>query len=313
MLNLRRLDILQRFARHGSIAAAALDLGYSASAVSQQLARLEREAGVALIERTSHTASLTDAGHELVEHASAILAAVETAQSRMRARAGTIAGRVRISCIPGLAATVAPHLAALQRRHPDLTVVTLHIESARAEAALLERTTDVAVIDDWGEESVATASALRIHRVHREPIVLAVPGDHPIAADPKPISATTLHELAQSETWLSTPVGQVSRIAGDARLAKIGAEPSRRWEFDGLYVLARLVAVGAGIALLPASIAAYEQSVVALPLRPRMVRSVHVLTRSTLQQDPAIASCLDAVRQALRPQPAATAPGGRSQ
>ena len=77
-------------------------------------------------------------------------------------------------------------------------------------------------------------------------------------------------------------------------------------------MLARLVAVGSGIALLPASIAAYEESVAALPLRPRMVRSVHVLTRSTLQQDPAIASCLDAVRQALRPQPASTASGGRA-
>lgn len=308
MLNLRRLEILQRFALHGSIAAAALELGHSPSAVSQQLARLEREAGVALIERTSHTSSLTDAGHELVEHASVILAAVETAQSRMRARAGTIGGRVRISCIPGLAATVAPHLAVLQRRHPDLTLVTLHIESTRAAAALLERATDVAVIDEWGEESVASASALRVDRVHREPIVLAVPGDHPIAHDATPVSAAKLRELAESETWLSTPAGQVSRIAGDARLADIGAEPSRRWEFDGLYVLARLVAVGSGIALLPSSIAAYEQSVAALPLRPQMVRYVHILRRSTMQQDPAIASCVDAVCQALRPRPEGATP-----
>src|SRR3954465_11817873 len=62
MLNLRRLDVLQRFAARGTIAAAAADLGYTPSAVSQQLATLEREAGVALVERTAHTANLTDAG-----------------------------------------------------------------------------------------------------------------------------------------------------------------------------------------------------------------------------------------------------------
>ena len=312
MLNLRRLDILQRFALHGSIAAAALDLGYSASAVSQQLARLEREAGVALIERTSHTASLTDAGHELVEHAAAILAAVETAQSRMRARAGTIAGRVRVSCIPGLAATVAPHLAALQRRHPDLTVVTLHIESARAEAALLERTTDVAVIDDWGEGSVATASALRIHRVHREPIVLAVPADHPIAADPKPVSATTLHELAQSETWLSTPE------------ARSPGSPAMRDSPRSVPSL-RVAGSSTDSTCWPGS----WPSDLALPSsRPASRHTRRAWRRFRCDPDgpirprpdaehpaagPRDRSCLDAVRQALRPQPAAKGSGGRSQ
>ena len=301
MLDNRRLDILQRFAMHGSIAAAAYDLGYSPSAVSQQLSTLEREAGVALIERTAHRATLTDAGRELVELAGVILAAVETAESRMKARAGTIGGRVHVSCIPGLAATVAPHLAALQRRHPALTIVALETESTNAAAALLDRATDVAVIDDWNEEPLAAASGLTIHRIHREPVMLALPEGHPLGADPRPISPTKLRELVETETWLSTPAGQVSRTAGDDRLAEIGVRPSRRWEFEGLYVLARLVAVGSGIALLPASVAAYEPSLVTLPLRPSMYRYVHVLTRSTTQDDPAIVSCLDAVREALAP------------
>jgi DNA-binding transcriptional LysR family regulator len=256
---------------------------------------------VALIERTAHRANLTDAGRELVELASVILAAVETAESRMRARAGTIAGRVHISCIPGLAATVAPHLAALQRRYADLTIVALEIESTNAAAALLDRATDVAVIDDWTEEPLAAASGLTIHRVHREPVVLALPEGHPLADEARPVAASVLRMLAENETWLSTPLGQVSRMAGDERLAAVGVRPQRRWEFEGLYVLARLVAVGSGIALLPASVAAYEPSLVTLPLRPAMYRYVHILTRSTTQDDPAIVSCLDAVRDALAP------------
>ena len=302
MLDLRRLDVLKRFSVYGSIVAVAHDLGCSPSAVSQQLSTLEREAGVPLVERTAHSASLTDAGRELVGHASTILAAVEMAETRMRARMGTVAGRVRVSFIPGLAASAAPNLVELQRRHPALTVVALQIESTAAPAALLDRATDVAVIDEWGEESVSSAPSLRVQRAHREAIVLAVPAAHPVAHShhDKPISAARLRDLIERETWLSTPSGQVSRLAGDARLAQVGATPLRRWEFEGLYVLAKLVAVGSGIALLPSSIAAYERNVAAIPLQPRMYRHVRLLTRSTTQDDPAIAACITAIRQGLR-------------
>jgi DNA-binding transcriptional LysR family regulator len=302
MLDLRRLEVLTRFAVRGTITGVAEELGCSPSAVSQQLAALEREAGLPLIERTAHSASLTDAGHELVEHASIILAAVESAETRMRARVGTIAGRVRISFIPGLAATAAPDLAKLQGRHPALTVVAVQIESTQAAAALLDRSTDVAVIDEWGEESVTPATALRVHRGVREPIMLAVPAEHRLARThlAKPVPSALLRELVQQETWLCTPSGQVSRLAGDARLAEAGAIPLRRWEFEGLYVLARLVAVGAGVALLPSSIAAYERNVAAIPLQPRMYRHVRLLTRATTRDDPAVAACVKAIQQGLR-------------
>jgi DNA-binding transcriptional LysR family regulator len=299
MLDLRRLVILQRFASLGSITAAAEDLGYSPSAVSQQLATLEREAGVALIERTAHSASLTDAGRELVEHAGFVLAAAETAQSRMRARSGAIAGRVNVSCIPGLAAGLAPHLAALQRDHQALSIVAHETESTIAASAVLDRTSDLAVIDDWTEQPIAATSGLAVRRLHREQIVLAFPVGHPDAQDASPVSATRLRRLVESETWLSAPAGQPSRVAGDLRLEHAGAEPARRWEFEGLHVHARLVRTGAGIALLPTSVVDDESGIGALPLRPRMYRYVHILTRATIRDDPAIAACLAAVKGAL--------------
>ena len=92
MLDLRRLAVICEFARRGSIAATALSLGYSPSAVSQQLAALEREAGAALIDRTARSAELTDAGRRLVEHAERILSMVETAESDLSAQAATPAG-----------------------------------------------------------------------------------------------------------------------------------------------------------------------------------------------------------------------------
>jgi DNA-binding transcriptional LysR family regulator len=302
MLKVQRLTVLARFAARGSIVAVAEELGVSPSAVSQQLTTLEREVGLPLIERTSHSASLTDAGHELVGHASVILAAIEAAETSMRARVGTIGGRVRVSFIPGLAATAAPDLAELQGRHPALTVVAVQIDSTEAAAALLDRSTDVAVIDEWGEEPVPHAATLRVHRGVREQIVLGVPADHPVAAAhlDRPVSAATLRELVLQETWLSAPPGEVSRIAGDARLAQAGAIPLRRWEFEGLYVLARLVAVGAGVALLPSSTASYERNVAAIPMQPRMYRHVRVLTRATTRDDPAVAACIKAIQKGLR-------------
>ncbi|MFF4694983.1 LysR family transcriptional regulator [Streptomyces chattanoogensis] len=302
MLDLRRLEILRRFAALGTITATADELGYSPSAISQQLATLEREAGIALIERTAQRASLTDAGRELAEHAAHILAAAETAHSRMRARAGTISGRVTISCIPALAPALAPHLATLQRLHPELSVVAHETGSTAAAAAVLDRRYDLAVIDDWSEHPPAEDAGLSVHRLRREDIVLALPADHPLAEQSGPVTAARLRETLHHETWLCAPVGQLSRAAGDQRLAAINASPVRRWEFAGLHVLALLVATGAGVALLPAGIAHGQAGVTGVLLAPRMQRTILALTRPTTHADPAIAACLHVIREALSSQ-----------
>lgn len=300
MLNLRRLDVLQRFAARGTIAAAAADLGYSPSAVSQQLATLEREAGVALIERTAHTANLTDAGRELVEHAVAVLAAAEIAQSAMRARAGKITGRVTVSCVPEHAVTLAPHLADLQRRHPGLSIVAHQTESETAPSAVLDRTSDVAVIDDWTQEPMAGPSGLAVYRLHREQVMLAVPENHPAADQGSPLSVARLRDIVAAETWLNAPEG-ISRTAGDLVLDQAGVEPVQRWAFDGMHVRARLVSTGAGVSLLPLSVVQEQPGIVGLSLRPRIYRYVHILTRRTTRVDPAVAICVHAARQALAP------------
>jgi DNA-binding transcriptional LysR family regulator len=300
MLDLRRLEVLRRFAVLGSITATAADLGYSPSAISQQLATLEREAGIALIERTAHSAALTDAGRELAEHAVVVLAAVETAGSRMRARAGTVSGHVEVSCIPGLAVLLAPELAALQTRHPGLTVVARETYSSVAAATVLDGRCDLAVVDVWLEDAGPPTFGLTVHDLTREPILLAVPAGQPRSSSSATITVPALREIVGAQTWLCAPIGQLSRAAGDLRLEILGITPSRRWEFQGLHVLAALVAAGAGVALLPASIIADEPGVSGLGLRPAMHRRVIAVTRSSRQQDPALASCLTAARRALR-------------
>ena len=309
MLDLRRLAVLRRFALRGTIAATADDLGYSPSAVSQQLATLEREAGVALIERTARRANLTEAGRELAEHAGRILAAVEAAHSRMRARAADVSGRVTVSCIPTLAPLLAPQLARLQREHAELTVVAHETGSTGAATAVLEGGYDLAVTDDWAATPSAERTGLVVCRLRREEVVLAVGPDHPLTGHHAPVTAAVLRTVVHDGTWLCAPAGQLSRAAGDRRLAAIGAVPGQRWEFQGLQVLAALVATGAGQALLPDGIARSQPGVTALRLVPRMHRTVLALTRTTAWEDPAVAACLRAAREALGHPPPQTGSG----
>ncbi len=126
MLDLHRLRLLQEFAARGSIARTAAVLGFTPSAVSQQLAALEREAGTALLDRSARRAELTDAGRRLAGHAERILAMVEEAETDLSTRAQEPAGRVVATAFPSAAVAFAPALARSLRTHPRLTLVLRH-------------------------------------------------------------------------------------------------------------------------------------------------------------------------------------------
>ena len=113
------------------------------------------------------------------------------------------------------------------------------------------------------------------------------------------MTAARLRQITRTQTWLCAPEGQLSRSAGDQRLAAVNATPHRRWEFEGLEVLAALAAARAGVALLPASVVSGQAGIAALPLSPRMHRDILALTRTTTRQDPAIGACLQTAREAL--------------
>jgi DNA-binding transcriptional LysR family regulator len=123
MLDARRLRLLAEFAERGSIAATAAALGYTPSAVSQQLAALEREAGAALLDRTARSAELTDAGRRLAGHARRMLAMLEAAEAGLSAREQEPRGRVVVTAFPTAAAAFAPALARSLRVHRGLTLL----------------------------------------------------------------------------------------------------------------------------------------------------------------------------------------------
>ncbi|HSJ94802.1 MAG TPA: LysR family transcriptional regulator, partial [Gaiellaceae bacterium] len=134
MLDVRRMRVLLEVANRGSISAAAQALSFTPSAVSQQLATLERETGVALVERGPRSVRLTEAGRALAGHAEDVLARLQAAETDLQALAGLRRGNVRVASFPTAYATIMPGaIASFRARHPG---VELHLTEADPRAGL---------------------------------------------------------------------------------------------------------------------------------------------------------------------------------
>jgi DNA-binding transcriptional LysR family regulator len=309
MLDIRRLRMLHEFATRGSIARTADALGYTPSAVSQQLAVLEREAGTQLLDRTARSAGLTDAGRRLAGHAERILAMVEEAEADLSAQAAEPSGRVVVTAFPSAAVAFAPALARSLRVHPRLSLLLR--QSSPTEGLQLVRTgeVEVAIIDDWTGRLTATMNGsagpdhgtgvLSYYHLVRDPLVLVVARGHPAAAPDRPVDLRALRD----EPWLAAPSGEPSRQALDRLLAAVGVTPPVPSEFEGLGTVANLVARGLGIAIMPMlSVGAYEKRLVVreLPAGLDLARDVFAVARTASVLRPSVAVIVSALRGAAR-------------
>ena len=150
MLDVRRLRVLRELAARGTIAATADALGYTAPAVSQQLAALEREAGVALLERNGRTRRLTPAGEELVQRTEGILRELEAAEAALERTTTQVAGVLRAAGFASAHRILLPRaIATLAQRHPDLRVTTRDMEPEDSLPALKLGELDVAIAQEY--------------------------------------------------------------------------------------------------------------------------------------------------------------------
>src|SRR5918999_5980659 len=121
MLDVRRMRVLREVAVKGSFSAAAESLSFTQSAVSQQIAALEREAGAVLVERSARGVRLTQAGEAVVRHADQILARLSEAEAELEAIAGLRGGRLRLAAFESAAATLMPlAIAEFRAEHPSV-------------------------------------------------------------------------------------------------------------------------------------------------------------------------------------------------
>jgi len=319
MLDIRRLRMLHEFAARGSIARTAEALGYTPSAVSQQLAVLEREAGTPLLDRTARSAGLTAAGRRLAVHAERILAMVEEAESDLSAQAAQPSGRVVVTAFPSAAVAFAPALARSLRAHPKLSLLLREADPAEGLQLVRSGEVEAAIVDDWtGRLSALVASppghasvdgdgvgadhgqgVLSYYHLVRDPLVLVVARDHPAANPDLPVDLRAL----RNEPWLAAPSGEPSRQATDRLLAAVGLTPPVPSEFEGLGTVANLVARGLGIAIMPRlAVGAYERRLVVreLPAGLDLARDVFAVARTASVARPSVAVIVSALRGAAR-------------
>src|SRR3954451_7477769 len=146
MLDVRRMRVLREVARQGTIAAAARELDFTPSAVSQQISTLEREAGIALVDRGPSSVVLTEAGRTLVVHADAVLGRLDDAEADLRAIGSLRAGGLRMAAFASVTDLAGRALRAFRRGHPDLELTMTEAETPESVEGLRRGDFDVAVI-----------------------------------------------------------------------------------------------------------------------------------------------------------------------
>ncbi|WP_196778099.1 LysR family transcriptional regulator [Lentzea aerocolonigenes] len=238
------LRVFQEVAERGSLSSAASALGYTQSAVSRQIAALERVVRAPLLDRQREGVQLTDTGHVLLRHAGLVLAQLDAASRELSSLPAT-AGTVRLGWFAGAGGTLVPSaLAVLRRSHPALTVTTREGTTASLVRALRARTVDLAVLASPSPLDDETP-ALQAEVLDERELVLAVPSTHPLAHK----DYVDVEDL-RGWAWIASPPPGLGVWPGvDER--QVVAHMARDW-----MAKLQLVASGAGITTLPESLAA---------------------------------------------------------
>jgi DNA-binding transcriptional LysR family regulator len=165
MLDVRRMRVLREVALRGSFSAAAESLSFTQSAVSQQIAALEREAGAVLVERSARGVRLTEAGEAVVRHADGILGRLAEAEAELEAISGLRGGRLRMAAFESAAATIMPvAIAAFAKAHPGVELSMTLLEPEEAVASLRAGDIDLAVTFGAGKQEATGSSTTTCSR-----------------------------------------------------------------------------------------------------------------------------------------------------
>ncbi|MER5643698.1 LysR family transcriptional regulator [Streptosporangium sp. NPDC002524] len=309
MLDVRRLRLLRDLARLGTIAAVARSHTYTPSAVSQQLAVLEREAGVPLLERTGRRVVLTPAGVVLVRHAETVLAALDDAGAALATARGEPVGPLRIGAFPSAVRTLLPGaLVTLGLDHPGLELMVTELDPVAVPEALRERRLDVALVNDYDVMPVEPDPALDAVPLLDETVFLAMPatGVAPgtgsgsgSATGPGSDPGADPVGDARHAAWIVGSPGTACHAVTLRVCRTAGFIPLVRHHADDFAAVLALVAAGQGVSLVPRLATALPPAGVRLvPLAAR--RRTRVAYRRGAATHPAVAACVTALRASTR-------------
>ncbi len=257
------------------------------SALSHQIARLERELGVRLFERTSRRVRLTPAGAAFLPAARQCLDAAERAAAEAAAAVGEIRGRLTVGLIATVAAVDIPAaLRAFRERYPHVRI------SLRAGASedLIEQVRLGAVeVAFLGLPTTARPRGVEARELARDRLVAVVPPDHPLAGE----STVTLHRLS-SEVFVDLPARTAGRVQSDQAFAAAGLTRDVAFEVTTAYLVSRLVEQGLAVAMLPSAYAPQLTGVATIEVVDAAARVEYVIWSSG-SRTPAAGAFLDLI------------------
>jgi DNA-binding transcriptional LysR family regulator len=297
MLDPRRLAVLREFAAQGTIARAAHALAFTPSAVSQQLAQLQREVGVELLRKSGRRLELTDAGRTLVARADELLGRVEEIEAELAAQAGDVRGTVRVGAFQTAAsALVIPAIGHLAREHPDLRVELLEAEAETSLPLVVRGGLDVAIAEEY--EHAPRPRVATLHRDYLQPdeMVLALPRRHPAARATGAVALRSLSQTrwaaARGETAYGDMFVRMCRAVG-------GFEPDIRHRVIEMQTILDVVA-GADVAAVVPALGAPERAAGVAVRRLAegpFTRALYVSARTSDRRRPSTAAVVAAIRR----------------
>jgi DNA-binding transcriptional LysR family regulator len=300
MLDLRRLRLLHELHERGTIAAVADALQFTPSAVSQQLAVLERETGVRLLERAGRGVRLTDSALALVEHAGALLERAALAEADLAAAAGTVTGRGRIAAFQSVALNLAlPAMQALARDAPRLRCELIEAEPEHSLPALALGDVDLVLGDEWRHQPRRLPEGLQRHALLVDRVLLVLPARHSVARRYQ--DAVPLAALA-GEVWTAghAELGWEEMIQRTCRELG-GFDPDIRHRANDATISLALVRRGLAVTMLPELPLEGRRRGVALRAIAEgpIDRAIFAATRAADASRPSTKALLGAVRDAV--------------
>ena len=296
-MDVARLRTLRELALRQTMAAVADALRISPSAVSQQIALLEAEAGLALIERRGRRVRLTEAGHRLVTHAERVIAVLEDAKTDLAEMKQAVAGELRVAAFSSVAAALIPQvMQALERKHTRLTIVLEEMEPVDSLAALRAWQTDVALIDDLTVPAGMPEPNIERIPILEDQLYAVLPNGHLLAKRGR----IAIGDL-RAERWaMDTAFNTYSDVIIKACQAG-GFEPIVNGKCGGFEVVQPLIEQGCSIAILPGLRVRQRRGEFRVKrLTPEIRRRILVAFRRGERRHPSVAAFVEQLQHSAK-------------
>lgn len=298
-LSIRQLRMLREVSRRGTIAAAADHLGYTASAVSQQLSSAEKSTGVAMLDRVGRNVMLTDAGRELVTHADLVLEQLEHAQAAIERVQGEVSGDLHLGFIESVGSTLlGPIMKELKARHPALRLRTMGVDGLWPEELIRTGELDISfTVGSDGEPTVIPDGFDRT-MVMRDWFRVVLPASHfGSKRVPKKIDLVSL----AGEDFILPAASDACGRASLHACRQAGLDPCIAHRIGDYPTTLRLIGAEAGVALVPdLGLQRVPDDVIVADLAEPRYRTIELLYRRSSAQRPAVQAFIELVHDVTK-------------